>query len=89
MVEQEMIKDLVEEYAGLLEHREDFIREIKANEEIINDRRTFYYDVIECRKENMKFKRRVNEIDNRLNEIAIFFGENNINLETYLSNRNR
>ena len=89
MVDQETIKDLAEEYANLLERRENYIREIKANEEIINDRRTFYYDAIECRKENMKFKRRVNEFDNRLNEIAIFFRDNNIDLEKCLSDRNR
>lgn len=89
MVGQEMIRNLIEEYAVLLERRKAYIREIKANEEIINDRRTFYYDAIECRTENRNYKSGLNEVDNRLNEIAIFFKENNINLEMYLSNRNR
>ena len=89
MEEQEMIESLVAEYAGILEHREAYVREIKANEEIINDRRTFYYDAIECRTENRNLKRSLNKLDNRLNEIALFFKENNIDLEMYLSNRSR
>ena len=89
MVNNEMVENLVKEYAELLENKERYLEAIRENYEIIDDKKTFYYDVQEYREKNRNLKRRVNEFDQRMNQIVTFFRENNINLEELLDNRTR
>ena len=89
MVNKETVERLLMEYVQKLEKLEDYKYDKKQTEELLEDKTLNPVDRREYQNDVIYDDRKIDEFERRLNEIAIFFRENNINLEECLDSRTR